>query len=314
VISLLLALAQPAIAGSSPWTLPRGHHNVFLGGELGGYGKIPNAQGDPVALSTRVGAAKVFGTYGIGLANGFDVELLLPFERAWVANEDGGFCSGGARPDDWCQATAGLGDVALTARIRLLDEASYRPFTVTARVVARSGQAYASSRHRLTSLGDGTNDVGAGLSVGRTGASKGGAWYRLSLASDFWYRFAVGQVDGNKVPANEVSANIDAIGSPVFWLGLGASAAGFHRLGGAPLSSPATPIGHPLTWVGLRASQVRVGPTVALYSLDGWTLFTNASFTAWSKSAPTDITSFTLGVGRYIGGKDESSPVPRGPR
>lgn len=296
-MSALLLLAGAALAGSGPWTLPAGHQNVFVGGDYGAFRNIANGSGGSARLGSALRHVQLHGVYTVGLVEGFDVEVLLPYERAWATAPETGFCVED-RPGDWCDTTQGLGDASLMMRLRLLDEGSYRPITASVRIMARTGAGYASQRSRLTTLGDGQTDVGAGLAVGRTGASGGGRWYRVSAASSYWYRFGVGRLDGKKIPADEISFGLDVIGSPVRWFGLGGSIGGFTRLGGVALTE--AEIGSPNAWVSLDAAQVMAGPELAFYTDNGWTFYGTARFTLASRSSPRDLTMGSVGIGRYI--------------
>ena len=296
-MSALLLLAGAALAGSGPWTLPPGHHNVYVGGDVGGFQNISNGAGGSFKLGTPIRGAQVLGAYTVGLAEGVDVEVVLPFERVWAVYSAYPVCVDG-RPEGWCETTQGLGDAGLRVRFRLLDEGAYRPVTLSARLLARTGAAYANNRGRLTTLGDGQTDVGAGLAIGRTDASDGGRWYRMSASASYWYRFGVAEVDGRKAPADEISFGADVLASPVRWVGAGFAVYGFTRLGGLDLVD--AEVGSLNGWVSLNAAQVRVGPVLAFYTDSDWTFFSSVVFTAASRSSPKDLTSVSVGVGRYF--------------
>jgi hypothetical protein len=302
-VSVLLLLAGAALAGSGPWTLQPGHHNVYVGADYGGFREISNGNGGEITLGTPIRGGQVLGAYTAGIADGLDVEVVVPVERAWATQSTSSFCLDG-RPPRWCATTTGLGDVGLQLRYRLLDEAAYRPVTLSVRLLGRSGAAYARQRSRLTTIGDGQTDVALGLAIGRTDVVDG-RWYRVSASTSYWYRFGVGQVEGRKAPADEISFGADAIGSPVRWVGVGVALAGFNRLGGVDLTE--ADIGSDNAWVGLDAAQVRVGPKLAFYTDSGWTFFSSVMFTAATRNSPRDLVSVSVGIGRYIRPRQQSN-------
>ncbi|MFK7930686.1 MAG: hypothetical protein AB8H79_21045 [Myxococcota bacterium] len=293
---IFVLFAAFAGAGTGPWTLDAGEHNAYVGVDYGQFQTIGRPGQDAAKLQTGLNAAQVTGVWTAGIIDGVDMELVVPLKRAWATDDRTSFCVQ-SRPDDWCEPTQGVGNVGLHFRGRLLSEDNFRPITLSARLGLRTGAAYAGQRGRLTTLGDGQTDLGAGLSIGRTGTA-GKAWYRVSMAADYWLRFRLATTDGRRVPGDELAAGVDALGSPVPWLGMGVSAAGFHRLWGVGLGD--VRLGDRDAWVSLAASHVRVGPKVAFYTKNHWTFFSTVQFTAAAKNAPSDMIWGTVGVGRFF--------------
>lgn len=299
-----LLWAVTAWAGPGPWILEPGEHDVYLGAETGRFRRV-GTSGGPIKLGTALHTAQLSGVWTVGLAKAVDLQVLVPVEAAWVADPDAGFCVSD-RPEAWCAPTSGLGDVAARLQLRLLDERSYRPVTVSLRASARTGAAYAGRRTRFTTLGDGQTDLGAGLAIGR-GGSRGDHWYRVAAAGQYWLRLGVGQIDGRKVPADEIGFGTDLMASPVRWIGLGAAVSGFHRLRGLPLAQ--ADIDGPLNWVSLAATHVRAGPQVALYTESRWTVFSTVQVSVYARNTPSDGVSVTIGVGRSFRRREPSPPA-----
>lgn len=300
---LLSLVSSLATAGTGPWTLDSGDHNVYVGGTYSQFRNIGRPGADPARLGTGLNSAELVGVWTGGVVDGLDVEFVLPFKRAWAGEVRVPFCVQG-RPDDWCAPTGGLANVGVHLRLRLLDERAFRPVSVSGRLGLRSGASYADRRGRLTTLGDGQTDLGAGIAIGRTD-TVGKAWYRVSAAADYWLRFKLAEVDGRRMPGDEVAAGIDAMGSPVPWVGIGASASGFHRLWGVSLGE--ITLGDRDAWISLAATHVRFGPKLAFYTSNNWTFFSTVQFTAYARNTPSDMTLVSAGIGKYFKKKPDPS-------
>ena len=292
---IALLLGSLAAAGQAPWALDPGEHNVFVGVDVGRFERVGTADG-PRTLGTPVLAAQLTAVWTTGLTEQIDMELILPVRAVWAAKPDAAFCTA-SRPDGWCATTVGVSDLQVRGRVQLLDEERYRPLSVALHGAVSTGALYGPARSRLTTLGDGTTDLALGGSVGRTG-TVGRAWYRVSAGGSYRYRFGLARVDGRKVPADEVGGEVSAMASPVPWFGLGASLSGFHRLRGESLAQ--VDIAGPNAWIRLAASHVRLGPQLAAYSRDGWTVFATVQMSAFARNTPSDGVGALVGVGRTV--------------
>ena len=302
-------LGLAAFAGTDPWTLQPGHHDLRVGVEYGGYRTLAERNGETLSVGTPVRAVEVFGIYRVGLIEDLDVELVLPYETVWVQRSAYPICRGD-RPEGWCDLSHGVGDISATVRYRLLDETQYRPVSFTALLMAQTGAAYAGQRGRLSRLGDGQTDLGIGFVLGRTGASETGRWYRVFADVGYFYRFGVGQIDGKKAPADELRFGADLQAAPARWFGVGAQIRGFNRLGGIDLFE--TELGTDNAWVALDALHVQAGPKISLYTDNGWAMYTSFLFTAVAINSPKDLASISFGIGKQVRARRKPGPPGSG--
>lgn len=297
-------LPTVATAGGGPWTLGGGEHNVYMGGDYYRYSRF-QTPARIRELPTGITASGLTGVWTAGLAYGLEMELKLAFEAVRVNDRTVDICTDPEVPHDWCAPTANIGDLGARLKWRFLDEAYGAPLSMAASLGVRTGEAYANTRGRLTTLGDGQSDVGGGLSFGRT-ATVAKGWYTLGADTWYWFRFpnAYG-ADGQKYPADEIGADVEAMVSLHPRFALGPAVSVFTRLGGEDLVFDRLDRTNPDTWNALRAQQVKLGGKLGVYSVDGGpTLSVAALTTVASANNPVGTLAISVGVGWFIAPDD----------
>lgn len=300
MIGLLWAalLGSGAQAGSGPWTLPRGAQNLYVGVGLSRFSEVVSPEGTVDLGDVRGTTLKAIGT--VGLLDGVEVELSVPWTRNVHLAPDAGACASGMWSRDFCSPSAGLAPLQGTLKGRLLDEGALQPVTASLAASVRTSAPTAHFRHRLTAPGDGQTDYGAIGSVGRTGQLGDGGWYTASASAAYWYRTALSADGGDRVPADQVEWSLRTLLAPGRALGLGPVVTGFHRLGGIDLGDldPADDNGFP----ALDAAQVKVGGELLLAGASRVSLSVTALSTVWAENNPVDTRVLSFGVGWYADG------------
>jgi hypothetical protein len=247
-------------------------------------------------LATGVTGAGLIGVWTTGMANDVELELMLPFESVRVNDDDAAFCMVD-RPKDFCTSTFGLGEVSANIKWRVVNELYSSPVSVSVNGGLRSGEAYAGRRNRLTTLGDGQTDLGAGLAIGRT-ATLGRGWYTAVAEGRYWYRFPNATPDSGKIPADEVSWVTEAMLSVHPRFSFGPAIYGYHKLGGIDLED--IDFYSINSWSSLQGEQIKVGAKFGLYSDGkGPTVSVTVLRAVTSKNNPADLTSVSFGLGFY---------------
>ena len=290
-------VVSTALAGDGPWTLSARDHNVFVGADYYRYGRLETGTGSTAALGSGMTATGLTGVWTFGVTEGLDAQLKLPFESVRANDPQASLCVDG-RAKDFCSPTSGIGDIELRVKGRVLNELYTSPVSLAVMGGARSGEAYAGERGRLTTLGDGQTDVGAGVSVGRTDVA-GSGWYRASADVWYWARFANSVDDGQKVPADELAGAVAAMWSPVPLFAVGPAAHGFYRLAGRTVAG--ADFDDIDVWGSLAARQVQAGGKLGLYAPDGGpTVSLTFLRTVWAQNNPSDTLVISLGVGVFL--------------
>lgn len=296
-LALLSTLVPRAYAGDGPWTLNPGEVNLYVGGDYFRYGEFRDGDQETVELGSPLTAAGLTGVATLGLLQGVEVELVVPYESVRANDPESAFCQEGPRPS-WCEPTGGLGDVSGQIKGRLADELLASPLTWSLAAGFRTGEAYAGRRGRLTTLGDGQTDVGAGTAVGRSSRLPGRGWYRAGGTFWYWYRFPNAAVPGAKKPADELSFSVDtalSLGGP--WA-LGPAVYGFHRTSGVDVSdADFTDLD---VFSSLQATQIKVGGKVGIFGVRGRTVSLTVLRTVYARNNPSDTLAISLGIGWFV--------------
>lgn len=296
---LLTLLTGTARAGDGPWTLNAGEDSLFLGVSTFRYAEFQDSKtGSTTSLGDGVTATGLVAVYTTGLAEGLELELVLPYERVRVNNRLAGFCQQEDRPDDFCTTSSGIGDMSAVLKGRVLNELYASPVTLSLAAGARSGELYSDHRDRLTTLGDGNTDLGAAVSLGRTDLLGSRGWYRVGAWGWYWYRLPhEGDSWSTKVPADEVSYTFEATVSPHPRFGVGPALQGFHRLGGVAFSE--MDMASENHWSSLKAAQIQAGGKLGIYTDGGPTFALAVLKTVWASDNPTDTLVVTAGLGWF---------------
>lgn len=300
-----LLLGTPtAQAGSGPWTLPAGAQNLYVGMAQSRFSTLQTAGRVRDLGAVRGTTLHAIGT--LGLREGLEAELALPWTRVVHTDTDRPLCSGAAGPRDLCAPSAGAGPFQAVLKGRILDEGALRPVTLSLSAVLRNGTPTADVRDRLTAIGDGQTDFGAFASVGRTGHLAAEGWYTAAATLGVWHRTPLRDAEGglDKVPANQIDYAVSALAAPTRGFGVGPILAGFHRLGGIDLADldPRDPNG----FASLKAAQVKVGAELLVSGADNVSLSLSALQAVWADNNPRDTRVLSVGVGWYA--EPQSTP------
>ncbi len=281
-----------ALAGDGPWTLSPRDQSVFLGVDQVRYSTFDAGNDQRIDLASAVLDSVVTPIWTIGIRSGLEVELRLPVERVRVLDPEA--CQATAPIEGWCKTSQGVGDVEARMKVRVFDELYGSPVSVSVNAGFRSGEAYAEDRARLSTLGDGQTDLGAGLSIGRTDVL-GRGWYRLTADGRYWRR-----LDGaSRNLADEVSGSFSASFTVAPSFSIGPAAAGYMRLGGGSIS--AADFTDPDVWSHIATRQLQVGGKVGLYAQGkGPTLSVTVLRTVLAQNNPTDMMVYSVGLGWFF--------------
>ncbi len=210
---MLLALLATASAGTGPWTLPEGDVSVYAGAEYQRISRLATSTGswsDDV-IDVDEGLEKAGGQLivGYGVRDHVDIELQVPYYVVTANRTDGPLCTSiGLRG---CDTTQGIGIVTTRVKGLLVDELLGAPLSLAAGGELRLGQATSATRARVTNLGEGTADLGAFVSAGRSGGLGQGYWSGYTEVSGR-YRFPNTDADGTAVPGAELSVDLEWLG------------------------------------------------------------------------------------------------------
>ena len=307
-LAATLGLSSTATAGSGPWVLGEGARNVYVGFEaqrLTRFAFIANGERDTIDVDGGIQTfgAKVIGT--LGLTNRLDIELDVPYYYV-QADTPGAVCESLTADTgrETCETTSSLGIITARAKLMLLDEIVGKPLTMSAGLEARFGHLTASTRDRITNVGEGTLDAGGFLSVGRTVTV--GSGY-LSSSAEVGGRY--------RVPKDRDSASADGSETvrapgPEFWtvveslyfigsrVGIGPVATLFIRPSGLDFGDiDATSIDR---FSVLNVGNVRVGGQFVIRGSDNVSASVNVQRVVWARNNPEDVWVVGIGVGAYI--------------
>ncbi len=295
--SLWVAVLSTAtsLAGAGPWTLPAGARNVYGGTTQTRFTTLKGPD-----TTTEVGviqATTLLAIGTLGLADGLEVELSVPWSRVNQLEKDASVCLSDGAPADICSSSASLAPLQFTLKARLLDEGALQPVTVSTAISLRTGNTTAHYRDRLTATGDGQTDIGIVTSAGRTGAVGSGGWYRLAIEGAYWYRTPLATHISGKVPADQVELSVGGLVAPTRRIGAGPLFTVFHRLDGNDLGE--LQLTDPNTFPALAASQAKAGGTLAICGENELTLSISALTTVWARNNPADTRVLSVGLGWY---------------
>ncbi|GEM_PF-2348830 len=283
-----LCLSGQALATEGPWTTPAGQHATYTGVGIDHFRSFTDGDGgtqDAPSGVTRFGAKQLWAA---GLTDRFDVGVEVPY--VFVVADDPA-----VRSQSAFATTSDFSEIRVRLRYLALTETWRRP-AVALRGSGRSGFAHSDSRHRITNAGEGTTDLGVGLSAGKIGLV-GPGFLTVSADVDFWYRIALDRVDGQKIPANEARAALMVQYAPHRRFGLSVVADGFHRFGGYDLGS-LSGVDADHQWAALDAAQLKVGGKLMHFAHGRIPNLTLSAYRAvLARNNPNDTWLVELGVG-----------------
>lgn len=305
LLLLTILLSSIAQAGSGPWVLSEGDASFYGGTEFQRLTKLALSSGsgadDVLDVDDGLETFGVVGIVSYGLRDRFEVEAVIPWYRV-EANTPGAVC--GALGLGACDTTESLGN--LTGRVKALvaDELAGSPVSAAVGAEVRYGTFTADTRQRITNVGEGTTDLGAFASLGRSGGLSEGFWSAW-LEGGYRYRFpnrefaAVGAV-----PGSEISGEAELLAGPRRWWSIGPSASFLWRPSGFSveeiLANPNVATS-PDRWGSLAVTSLRVGGKLIVRSSERVDLVAGVLTTAHAVNNPSDVLSVSLGVSVHPG-------------
>ncbi len=298
---LLLLTLSVSFASEGPWTTAPGRSNVYIG--LGyetfsefcsGACLVGGTDQNSNELPTAVNKTYVNVFWRYGLSPKWDIALDAPVAIVWTDEDLAG---------DAFATTKAPGIIQARARYQFVKQGEV-PVSAALRFGARAGVLHFESRNRLTNVGEGSTDIGAQVSVGRSGLTRVGGliW---SVDAGYWMRGYPGRSEisdynGQRVPRNELAASSTVMLQPTGPVGFILAADGFYRTGGRAFSEPEWDTGS--QWAELNAAQVKAGGRVMIFP----TAYTpNMSvgfmYSIWAKNNPSNDWVVDLGVGFDFG-------------
>jgi hypothetical protein len=275
---LLLCWVGNAFA-TSAGALPPGAQSYYGGLSYGAFSTIADASdAEAMGLSKSVVEMGLTGLASIGFEGGLDVEVLIPL----------GYHSYG---DD---STMGLYSPGVVVKKRLLQEGLKGPVTLSVLAGLRSGAAHVDGRSSMTNLGEGTNDVSAGLALGRW-LPIGVGFGSFEANTVYYKRLPIGA--DRDYPKDDLTfhAEVGYSFHPSF--GLAAVVDGFDRMGGLEFGSTGGEGDD--KWAALDATQVKAGGGVDLYLGLASTLLFRVLRTVYAKNNPSDNLVFVIGFNLF---------------
>ena len=291
-------IAATASAGSGPWVLGQGHHNVYLGTESQQYTTY-RVEGEDRELGDGFSTFGAQAIVGFGLSSRIEAEARLPWYRTRALDTSNDLCV-----DSRCKASQGVGAFELGVKALVLDELYGPPVSVSAGLELRQGELTARTRDRLTNLGEGTVDVGGALCVGRAAGLGETGVYAVSAKLGYRYRLPVDELDGDPVPGAEYHTQVDAVAGTASVSG-GPSLLGMWRPSGVGFdevdkSDP--------DWLGsLSVSSVLAGGKLLIAGDSHYvTLALSAYHSVAASNNPSDLWVLGVGVGFYDAFRDRA--------
>lgn len=159
-----------------------------------------------------------------------------------------------------------------------------------------------------TTLDTGLTASGLTASVGRTDVA-GNGWYRASADASYWYRFPNAELNGQRVPGDEVAWSMEAVWAPRERFSIGPAVYAFHRLWGRDFRPG--DLGQINVFSALKASQLQAGGKLGIYAInDGPTVSIAVLRAVYARNNPTDTLVITAGIGWWLQGRDRGDDAP----
>ncbi|TNE89636.1 MAG: hypothetical protein EP330_10740 [Deltaproteobacteria bacterium] len=300
LILFLLGLAPAAVAGSGPWTLSGDDMSTYVGASYtrwrhfaGGDGSF----GDVVELPAAVTRSDLQVGITYGLLPGAEVEVSGGVGWSGIGNEDAPVCSF----EGACDSTLGLTPITARTKLRLTDELRGAPLTAAVGGELRFGDFTRDTRMRITALGDGQTDLAAFASVGRQGAL--GSWsYATYVELLGRHRLLSTEIDGQKVPADELGSSGEFLVYPTPNASVGVAYDVLHALGGLDFSEDR--LDDPDRFTSLSVSSVKAGGKLAIRSVANTTVNLSVLGTVYGRNNPADFFTVGFGIGTFRAGGD----------
>ncbi len=284
-----------AQAGDDPWVLSRGDVALYSGVSGTSWTTFSGAQGslsgNDVAISTRVLTHTAVFAGEVGVTQRSSVELRLAGGWSQVTYTGSKNCTGTT-----CDTEVGAMPVDARYRFRVLDEIMGSPVTLTVGPVLRIGAHTRGARDQFTSMGDGQNDVGAHLSVGRM-AIVGPLLVVGYGAARYSHRVLQDPEADQDVPRHELAGVAELTVQPRQRLQLGLVVDGLHRPDGRDWGEGSTTSED--RFAALSMTSIKVGAKFGLVIKQGFRLHLSAMTTAYARNNPSDGWAAGFGLSWY---------------
>jgi hypothetical protein len=297
-IAGLMALLSMAWAGGGPWVISPGDASIYTGTSVERFSHLAVSNGkyadDVITVDNGVTKFGLQALVTYGLLPQAEIELTVPWQYNRANRTDGTLCA--SFGDQTCNTTVGFAPIRGRLKVQVLDEFYGAPLSFAVGMGLRQGQYTAPERDRITNIGEGTADLEAFVSAGRSGLL-GDAFWSAYVDATWRYRFPNTYNDDLiPVPGWEllVDAEMLAGGPPQFSFGPAVSL--FWRPWGIDFED--IDLSDPDRFAGLQAHAVRIGAKAILRSSDRVLLAMSTMWTVAAKNNPSD--SFVLGVGVQI--------------
>ena len=288
---LLSTFIQEAQA-VSPSPLQMGAYNVYLGVNYGKWSQF-RSNGDPSDLPAPVIDKGLTAYYAVGVSERMDIGLNIPIQQTAMGE--------GAPDGEMFAPTTGLGAASANSRILIAREGDALPFTVSGIASFRVGSYHAETRDRLTNIGEGSIDFGAGLLLGRVLlAGPGTLW--IEAGAQYWRRIPASfGTTTEKYPGDDISYNSEIGYSFHPKVGVAGVIDGYQRLSGVDYPALANDSTIPVEeqWTALRGAQMKAGGKLNVYATDKITVSSSFLAAVSAVNNPVDEKVIGLGVSYY---------------
>ncbi len=272
MISTVLGLlwSTPAAAISGPWVVGEQQLNTYVGVDAQRLERLQirgeGGEGaDVIDVGEGISTLGFKGIVTLGVANRFDLELTVPWYRVSANRVDAEICA--ALGDNSCRTTSSVGVITARGKALILDQIAGAPVSLSVSAEGRLGMFTHPTRFRLTNVGEGTQDLGAVLSVGRDGAVFSNGYFSVHSDLGFRYRFpntrTYPQFNGDvSAPNEEYFGEAAFVLSPQLRFGFGPIVTGFIRPRGVDfLDADLTDVDR---LAALRVGSLRAGGTLVV--------------------------------------------------
>ena len=284
-LTALTVFSQIGLAGG-PWVSPSKVWSVYGGASYETFQHYVGGEGAKESkLNAPVSAMSMELCPSFGVGGGFGVDVDVPIRVVSAQGQE---------------STAGLGTVTVLPKYVVITENEGSPVTVSVHAGLRTGAAHRSTRDRLTNIGDGSTDLGGGLSMGRYSFWSKGPWW-VSASVNYWWRIPSQTIAGEKIPSDDISYSGELVMSVHERVGLGLAWGGIHRLGGLDIGANAQ-VGQD-RWAALAASNLGVGAKAFIFLPKNQTAVLGVMRTVMAKNNPTDNLTVSVGYSLYFDGR-----------
>ena len=309
MLLLFFSLFFPAAqAGSGPWALSEGDASFYGGAEFQRLTRLALSSGsradDVLDVDDGLETFGLVGVVSYGLRDRFELEASVPWYQV-AANNQRAVCD--ALAMGACETTSSVGVLTARAKWLVVDELAGSPVSLALGGEARFGAFTASTRERITNVGEGTTDFGAFASLGRSGGIADGFW---SAWVEGGWRHRLPNTDlrgAGAVPGSETTAEAEFLLGAQRWWSLGPSASLLWRPSGLDvediLARPAVAKSVD-RWGALSVFSLRVGGKLIVRSSERVDFVAGVMRTAHAVNNPADVVSVSLGISVHPGPAD----------